>query len=246
MEGNDHMRKFITAAACVSIALGPLQASAQTPGDIEDLVGARGSSFESVMKSRGYAFVKKSGEAQYWWNSMDSTCVAVTIANGRVDTINKQGNSACGHGGGGTAAGIVAGAAAVGLIAALSHHHKDNNTRNTADYNTEYQRGYNDGMYGGHYSSNDSEAYHSGFMAGETEANNRKHSNNVLVRGAPAAAQNACKARGDDYWNVPSGSTVPVSVFKYDTGILEITVASGHHRASCTVTAGGNVQGFAE
>lgn len=240
------MKYLTTLAIGASLAALPIAAHAQTPGDIDDLVGARGSSFETTMKSRGYAFVKKDGEAQYWWNSMDKTCVAATIANGRVDTLNKQDKGLCGHGGGKTAAGIVAGAAAVGLIAALSHHHKDDDSRNTSEYNGEYERGYNDGMYGGHYSKHDSEAYHSGFMAGEAEANNRKHSNSVLVRGAPAVAQNACKERGDSYWGVPSGSTVPVSVFKYDSGLFEITVASGHRRAACTVNGSGRVSGFAE
>lgn len=238
------MKKLIALTMSASLLAAPFAAQAQTPGDIDDLIGARGSSFEGVMTSRGYEFVKKEGEAQYWWNSMDKTCVAVTIYNGRVDTINTQGKSHCGHGGN-TAAGIVAGAAAVGLIAALSHHHKDD-SRNTSEYNTEYERGYNDGMYGGHYSKHDSEAYHSGYMAGEAEGTNRKHSNSVLVRGAPAVAQNACKERGDRYWGVPSGSVVPVSVFKYDSGLYEITVASGHRRASCTVNGSGKISGFAE
>lgn len=241
------MKKLIALTISAALLAGPIAAQAQTPGDIDDLMGARGSSFETTMKSRGYAFVKKEGEAQYWWNAMDKTCVAATIANGRVDTLNRQDSSACGHGGSGkAAAGIVAGVAAAGLIAALSHHHKDDNSRNTANYNTEYERGYNDGMYSGDYSRNDSEAYHAGYMAGEAEANNRKHANTVLVRGAPAAAQNACKQRGDQYWGLPMGSTVPVSVFKYDTGLYEITVASGHERASCTVDGSGRVTGFAE
>lgn len=240
------MKKIIAIALGAAVAASPIAAWAETPNDIRDLEGARGSSFDPAMGSRGYTFVKKDGEAQYWWNASTKTCVAATIANGRVDTLNTQSHSACGHGGGHTAAGIAAGAAAVGLIAALSHHHKDDNSRNTSDYNSEYERGYNDGMYGGHYSKQDSEAYHSGYIAGETEANNRKHSNNVLVRGAPAVAQNACKDRGDSYWSVPAGSTVPVSVFKYDSGLLEITVASGHRRAACTVSASGRITGFAE
>ncbi|WP_427966614.1 hypothetical protein [Altererythrobacter sp.] len=239
------MKKMICYSVGAAIAFTPIGALAETPSDVDDLIGARGRSFDPEMGSRGYEFVKKEGEAQYWWNSHTKTCVAATIANGRVDTLNTQGKSKCGHGGS-SAAGIVAGAAAVGLIAALTHHHKHDDSRNTSEYNTEYERGYNDGMYGSHYSKHDSEAYHSGYMAGETERNNRKHSNSVLVRGAPAEAQNACKERGDEYWGVPSGSTVPVSVFKYDNGPYEITVASGHRRASCTVNRHGQVSGFAE
>ncbi|MBZ2210030.1 hypothetical protein, partial [Massilia soli] len=86
--------------------------------------------------------------------------------------------------------------------------------------------------------------YHSGYMAGETERNNRRYANSVLVRGAPANAQNACKARGDDYWRVPAGSTVPVSVFGYGQGNYEVVVATGHRRASCSVNASGQVNDF--
>lgn len=240
------MRKIISVMIGASMIATPMAATAATPGDIGDLQGARGSSFDGEMGRRGYAFVKKEGEAQYWWNANTKTCVAATMANGRVDTLNTQSASACGHGGGKAAAGIVAGVAVAGLIAALSHHHKDSDARNKVDYNTEYERGYHDGMFGGHYSKQDSEAYHSGYMAGETEANNRKHANSVLVRGAPAAAQNACKQRGDQYWGIPAGSTVPVGVFAYDTGLYEITVASGHKRAACTADAAGRITGFAE
>lgn len=241
------MISILVGTAMVATPLVATPAAAQsTPAALDDLVGARGSSFDGEMGRRGYTLVKNAGEAQYWWNANTKTCVAATIANGRVDTLNTQDSTACGHGGGKAAAGILAGVAAAGLVAALSHHHKDDNSRNTADYNTEYERGYNDGMYGGDYSRNDSEAYHAGYMAGETEATNRKHANSVLVRGAPAAAQNACKQRGDQYWGVPMGSTVPVSVFKYDSGLYEITVASGHERAACTVNASGRITGFAE
>jgi hypothetical protein len=92
------MKLFSALAITASLMVAPIAAQAQTPGDIDDLIGARGSSYEGVMKSRGYAFVKKEGEAQYWWNVLDKTCVAATIANGRVDTLNTQPASACGQG----------------------------------------------------------------------------------------------------------------------------------------------------
>lgn len=241
------MRKLIAAAASTALVALPIAASAQNASGLEDLVGARGSSFEMDMGNRGYAFVTHEGEAEYWWNSHNHKCVAATIANGRVDTLNSADLGKCGHGDGGSAAaGVLAGAAAVGLIAALTSHHKDNNSRNNPDYNGEYQRGYNDGLYGNNYSRNDSEAYHSGYMAGEAEKNNRKHANSAIVRGAPAKAQNACAHRGDQYWGAPKGSTVPVGVYDYGNGTYEITVASGHHRASCTTDGSGHIQGFAE
>ena len=242
------MRKLIAVAASASLMAVPIAASAQSvANDLADLVGARGSSFEPEMGNRGYEFVTNADGAEYWWNSHHHKCVAATIANGRVDTLNTADSKKCGHGdGGSTVAGVLAGAAAVGLIAALSSHHKDNNSRNASDYNTEYERGYNDGLYGNNYSRNDSEAYHNGYMAGEAEKNNRKHANAPIVRGAPAKAQNACAHRGDQYWGVPKGSTVPVGVYDYGNGTYEITVASGHMRASCTTNANGHIDGFAE
>lgn len=46
----------------------------------------------------------------------------------------------------------------------------------------------------------------------------------------------------DQYLNVPAGSTVPVSVYDLGRGQYEITVASGHYRARCTVDGYGNIQ----
>ena len=240
------MRKLVTLLTCTALLATPFVASAQTPDDIADIVGARGSSFESLMQDRGYSFVKKVGVAQFWWNGNSKKCVSAAFDNGRVSSIQSTASGDCGHSGGGsTAAGIVAGAAAVGLIAALSSHHKKNPARDTEDYNQVYQQGYNDAMYGGQYNRSDSEAYHSGYLAGEAERNNRRHANSALVRGAPAAAQNACKMRGDQAWGIPDGSTVPVSAFDYGQGNYEITVASGHHRrANCSVNARGVISDF--
>lgn len=241
---------LVGAAIAASSLTIPVTAHAQaTPNDLRDLVGARGSSFDGEMGRRGYTLIKNVGAAGFWWNKNTRTCVSAAIDNGRIASIESTAAADCGHtahGSGNAVAGIAAGAAAAGLVAALTHHHKDNPSRATPDYNTEYERGYHDGLYGGQYSRHDSEAYHSGYMAGETEASNRKHANSVLVRGAPATAQNACKMRGDQYWGLPAGSTVPVSVFKYDTGLFEITMASGHKRAACTVDASGRISGFAE
>lgn len=239
------MRKFVTLLTCTALLATPVVATAAAPRDISDLVGMRGSSFDGEMENRGYTFIKKVGVAQFWWNGNSNTCVSAAFDNGRVSDIQSTASGDCGHSGGGSsAAGIVAGAAAIGLIAALAGHHKKNPARDTAEYNDVYQQGYNDGMYGAHYSRNDSEAYHSGYMAGETERNNRRHANSALVRGAPAVAQNACTARGDEIWVIPQGSTVPVSVVDYGQGNYEITVAAGHRRANCSVNARGVVADF--
>ncbi len=239
------MRKMTTLLAAAAVLATPMAGFAKTPGDISDLVSMRGSSFEGEIERRGYEFIKKVGIAQFWWNANTKTCVSAAFDNGRVSSIESTAASDCGHSSGGsTAAGIVAGAAAIGLIAALAGHHKKDASRNTSDYNTVYQQGYNDAMYGGHYNNNDSEAYHSGYMAGEAEQNNRRHANSKLVRGAPAAAQYACNARSDEMWGVPKGSSVTVSVFDYGQGNYELTTASGHLRGKCSVNARGVVSDF--
>lgn len=232
---------FVSMAALLAAVLPLSPAMAAPPGDVGDLVGARGSSGESALQSRGYRIAKQNGLTNYWWNSAKDQCIRVVTYNGRYDAIDSASDGDCGHGGGGsTAAAAVAGVAAIGLIAALASHKKSHND-SSAQHDSEYERGYNDGLYGGDYDRNDSEAYHSGYSAGEAERDNRLASNSHIVRGAPAAAQRACARRGDDYQNVPAGSSVPVSVYPQGSDRYEIIVASGHYRARCTVTGNGNV-----
>lgn len=68
--------------------------------------------------------------------------------------------------------------------------------------------------------------------------------NGALVPGAPAAAQNACAARGDEIWVLQAGSTVPVKAVDYGQGNYEITVAAGNRQANCSVNARGNISDF--
>lgn len=244
------MRKIVSAAVSAALLsgsiVGVVPAAAGTPSGLGDLIGARGSSAESEMTSRGYAFAKNIGAAAMWWNANTKTCASVLVNNGRVASIESASASDCGKGGGGNnAVGIVAGAAAVGLIAALAGHHKTpDHPNNNASYNGEYQRGYNDGMYGGHYATNDSEAYHSGFMAGEAERNNRRHANSAVARSSPAVASNACISKGETEWGVYPGSVSVVSSRRYAPGNWEMTLATGHWRATCKATEGGVVTEF--
>lgn len=73
-----------------ALLAGP--ASAQvTPSDVRDLVGARGSSGEAELASRGY--VNVGGQAgddrkwTYWWNDRRGVCLSVTTKDGRYDSI---------------------------------------------------------------------------------------------------------------------------------------------------------------
>ncbi|MBO9519628.1 MAG: hypothetical protein J7493_16330 [Porphyrobacter sp.] len=66
-------------------------ASAQTPADIQDLVGARGAGGETQMQARGYTNVGgETGDDRvwtYWWNPTTRTCVTVATKDGRYDSI---------------------------------------------------------------------------------------------------------------------------------------------------------------
>lgn len=191
-----------------------------------------------------------------WWNTSTRRCVSVAVDSGRVQRLQEanatdgdQQQASSGKSKNDNPTGVLVGAAAIGLVAALASHHKrsnnaSNNASNNSGYNSEYERGYNNAMYSGHYAQNDSEAYHSGYMAGEAERNNRKAANTPIVRGAPAEAQLACARRGDEQFGVPAGSSVPVSVINYGQGNYEVTVTSGHQRANCAVNAGGRIADF--
>lgn len=244
------MKKLVSTAISASLVLSSLTCTAPAladPSSLRDLVGARGSSAESELSARGYALSNTIGSANMWWNDRSRTCVSVAVDNGRVASIQSASTNDCGKRASSSdaVAGIIAGAAAAGLIAALSGHHKHTDNRNNnAGYNSEFERGYNDAMYGSHYARNDSEAYHSGFMAGEAERSNRRHANSHIARGAPAAAGNACINKGESEWGVPPGSVSVVSNSEYAPGNFEIVLATGHWRARCLVTASGQVTKF--
>ncbi len=71
--------------------LGPGLALAQAPRDLRDLVGARASSGESALESRGYAHVNTNTGADRkwsnWWNASSRQCVTVATVDGRYDSI---------------------------------------------------------------------------------------------------------------------------------------------------------------
>jgi len=227
------LTKSVAALTLVATALTPVVAAAQE----SDLQGARAAGAESELQRRGYSLAKTTGGSQFWWNSRTDTCIRVNVWDGRYQTVARASSSDCGKGGGAPSAGAVVGAAvAVGLIAALASHKKKRGDTGAA-HDAEYERGYNDGLYGAHYDRDDSEGYHEGYLAGETEAQNRPY-----VQGAPSVARDACKRRADAFQNVPYGTSVPISVSDRGRGTWEMTMASGSYRSRCTVDARGTVQ----
>ncbi|NKE44383.1 hypothetical protein HB662_06310 [Roseomonas frigidaquae] len=67
------------------------------PGDLADLVGARGSSGETQLSARGYASARTQGLTHYWWHGASQSCVRVVTADGRYASILAAPNAACGH-----------------------------------------------------------------------------------------------------------------------------------------------------
>lgn len=67
------------------------------PGDLADLVGARGSSGETQLSARGYASARIQGMTQYWWHAASRSCVRVVSADGRYASILAASDAVCGH-----------------------------------------------------------------------------------------------------------------------------------------------------
>jgi hypothetical protein len=69
-------------------------------GNLDDLVGMRGSSGERQLEERGYDYIKtvkvNDSSITYWWNSRQQHCIAVNTRDGRYDAINDQPEAVCG------------------------------------------------------------------------------------------------------------------------------------------------------
>lgn len=227
--------KSTASLVATAMIAAPVAVAAQE----RDLQGARAPGAETQMQQRGYMLARTGGGAQFWWNDRTRTCVRVVVSQGRYASVTRGSDGDCGKGG--PSAGAVVGAAlAVGLIAALAGKKKRGDT--SAAHDGDYERGYNDGLYGAHYDRHDSEGYHDGYIAGETEAANRRAYNRPYVQNAPRQARDACKRRADEFQSAPPGTSVPISVTDRGRGMWEMTMATGHYRSRCTVDARGYVQ----
>ena len=82
------------------VALAALPAAAQvTPSDVRDLVGARASSGESELASRGYINAGgRSGSDRkwiFWWNDRRGVCITVATVEGRYDSLVSTPSADC-------------------------------------------------------------------------------------------------------------------------------------------------------
>ncbi|MFG6430158.1 hypothetical protein [Roseateles sp. LYH14W] len=98
------MKNRISTLALVSLALATsVPAWADTPADLTDLVGARGSSGETQMLARGYALIRvtqvRDQAWSFWWSDTQNQCVAVATSDGRYASINGVPTQNCRPGG---------------------------------------------------------------------------------------------------------------------------------------------------
>lgn len=178
------MKTFATRTTA-ALALGAMMvqavpATAQTPGSVRDLVGARAAGGETQLENRGYHYItgstKNNRKFNYYWNGNTRECLRVVTYDGRFETVTTTSASDCNQrgGGGDKAAAIAIGAAAILGIAALaskSHHRDDKyqDERSTA----EFERGYRDGLYNQSYHNyGRSDAYSHGYEEGVRERGN--------------------------------------------------------------------------
>src|SRR5215217_7202719 len=227
------LRQSIVAAVTAGLLLsGAAPAIAQTPSDLRDLVGARAGQAEGALQSRGYEFVRTQeggNSKRSYWRRGDH-CVQITTSDGRYQSIDRMSSDDCSRGGGSSS----------NSDAIAAHNKRDHDK--SADHDSEYERGYQAGLYGGQYDRHDSEAYHDGFIAGETEGSNRRYASSRQVSSAPYAAQQACARRADAFQNRPYGSSVAISTRNVGRGDYELTMATGSYRSVCVVSASGAVR----
>ena len=99
------MARHSNRLACVlTVALlGAATARAQTPPDLQDLVGARGAGGETQMQARGYQLVRatrvRDQSWTFWWSDVQRACVAISTTEGRYAALNRIPDANCQPGG---------------------------------------------------------------------------------------------------------------------------------------------------
>lgn len=99
------MRKLVFFGSLATLSALTLPASLSAAArDLRDLIGARGSSGEMELQSRGYAVAKGSraqgGSMTFWGNASNGSCVKILTRNGRYASIVDAPAPSCGLRGG--------------------------------------------------------------------------------------------------------------------------------------------------
>jgi hypothetical protein len=215
-------RSFAHLTAAAAMLAAPAAAIAKSAQNLQDLVGARGSSGEGQLSARGFVYTdghKGNGASYaYWWNAAKRDCVMVTTRDGRYATINDVSAADCNqqnhHGDGSSAAAAVAVGALIGaaLLAHKSGNHDNGQHHSDQQAEADYERGYRDGLHGEDYHNySRSDAYSSGYQNGveqrhrETSHRDDHHSGagyapsadiSDLAGARAAGADNDLRARG--------------------------------------------------
>lgn len=84
-----------TAIAALALLLATSGASAGTPSDVSDLVGARGAGGETQLGQRGYEYVTMTKGTQYWWNVQSKACIGIKVSQGRYQSVSSASASQC-------------------------------------------------------------------------------------------------------------------------------------------------------
>lgn len=85
-------------ATLASPAAHTPQAAHQAPApSVADLRGARASSGESEMQTRGFAVARQRGLTAYWLHAPSGSCVRTVTSGGRYTTVDSVPASNCGR-----------------------------------------------------------------------------------------------------------------------------------------------------
>lgn len=84
-----------TRLASLALLLATAGASAGTPSDVSDLVGARGAGGETQLGQRGYEYVTMTKGTQYWWNAQSKACIGIKVSQGRYQSVSSASTSQC-------------------------------------------------------------------------------------------------------------------------------------------------------
>jgi hypothetical protein len=180
------------AAGALAFLLAPLPGAASTPAGVSDLVGSSAYAGEQALQSRGYHRVSMSpGDDRvysYWWNGARNDCLSVVSSDGRLAQMASVASADCHQGdsssgtaqpassGSGSnpaaAAAVVGAAALIGAVALAhnSHHHKDKKHYDDQQSESDYERGYRDGLYStGYHNYARNDAYSDGYESGSRQ-----------------------------------------------------------------------------
>ena len=75
-------------AACVETAPAPSgQPSVGSTSDLSALQGARAGQAEMGIQNLGYELIRTQGLTQYWFNRSTGACAAMTVGDGRYQSV---------------------------------------------------------------------------------------------------------------------------------------------------------------